>query len=129
MWQFCRTILKEKRNKAYTYSTESKKESCKYKKRSILHFLFYSRCWFFSSLFLEKRYTVASYQSHITCRYITTWSEFTPVSGSENYQSKLSQSILKHAAFWDIFVFNNTVFSKPREHYTTLKWLARFIQD
>lgn len=25
-----------------------------------------------------------------------------PVSGTANYQSKLSQSILKHAAFWDI---------------------------
>lgn len=25
-----------------------------------------------------------------------------PVSGSANYQSKLSQSILKHTAFWDI---------------------------
>lgn len=69
MWHFFFRTLRKKKIiiKKYTYNTEPKKK--KRTKEKHLHFLFFP---VFFLAFLEKRYTVASYQSHITCRYNTT---------------------------------------------------------
>lgn len=69
MWHFLFRTLRKK--KKYTYNTEPRKKERKVKdqeKRSICIVVFPM----FFLAFLEKRYTVASYQSHITCRYNTT---------------------------------------------------------
>lgn len=60
----CRTLLKKK-----IHTVQKTKKEKKTRKEKHLHFCFFS---IFSLAFLEKRYTVASYQSHITCRYNTT---------------------------------------------------------
>lgn len=80
----------------HIHTVQNPKENRKYKKRSILHFCFLQKYIFFFA-FLEKRYTVASYQSHITCRYITL-SEFTQLvvlqSTNLNYHKVFSNTQL-----------------------------------
>lgn len=63
---------KEKKKEIYIqYRTQKREKTKRTIKEKHLHFCFPPQVFFFLA-FLEKRYTVASYQSRITCRYNTT---------------------------------------------------------
>lgn len=66
MWRFRGRLERKQKRNIHTIQKQKQKET---KSEKHLH-LFYPHVFF--RTFLEKRYTVASYQSRITCRYNTT---------------------------------------------------------